>query len=431
MVNENTQRLIKELNRLNPTKIDTSKASAVAKTLPKTSGAIGWIPYVGDVADIGMGITNIATGHPFVGMGQLGLGTFGLATGGIGSKLAKAGGKGIGALANRAVQYSIAHPYKTRLLPGIGLNLFASEDDVKKENNNTNGVPKELPMGMDTFDVLTDKKYNPPKIESVDIEKAKSAQVKPTVTNMIPSGNQQVDQVQPGISELLANYGVALQQGHAPYLEALQAYVNNYNRNIEDSDRRRRYYTALAGLSGNQGYLNLANVNDPRQVELDRINTINALQNARMGNIDKLYQAIGNEAIAQQIGLPEGSGFANKDLLSAFTGQQKSLLGLQGKMYGADMGYNARVFDSVMDSETQKAIAQGRIDVALQLQAMKNDASYRNALVNASGFGATPQNVQAMLQQFGYQPAIGLNREGIALTQSGVEDFSNELKGNR
>ena len=120
----------------------------------------------------------------------------------------------------------------------------------------------------------------------------------------------------------------------------------------------------------------------------------------------------GNIAVARRMGMDPAVAMADKDIQKVLTAYNTA----GGRENVANIYANARIMDSYLDNMTAQAIAQGKVDVALQLQQMKNEASTRNALINAGSFGASPADIQALLSLYGYAP-VGLNEQGVLKNQ--------------
>ena len=410
-------------------------AKIASKALPKTSGALGWVPFVGDVADIGLGLYNITHGHPLIGAGQIGIGGVGLATGGLGGKVIKGvAKKPLEALLRK----TIANPYKTRTLPSISLQGATNinwGDDAEKVDNSVN----EVPSGVPQYSLLSDDELginasNLPPIE--DIAKiAQAYQVKPTAVIGQQPAIQMAPVPQPQQSmanEVVDNYNPAyaneLREEYNKIYDAInrRRALDRMMYNLDKQGSRqidrfdREYYANIAKARGNDALAKIPDgIGSEQAMALDRYNTRVANQEDRMGQFNAVNTLIGNMAVAKQLGMDPAVAMADKDIQKVLTaygqaGSKENIANINAmaRMYGSDMGYNAKVFDSMLDNETARAIAQGKYETAVQLQQLKNIGSTRNALINASGFGATPADIQAVLSRFGYAP-VGLNQQGV------------------
>lgn len=387
----------------------------VAKRAPRTSGAIGYIPYVGDVADIGLGAYNMTHGHPFIGAGQIGLGGVGLATGGLGSKvikgLAKAGlKKAQRDVVARGMRKIANNPYRYQVAPSIGLEALAlmMGDDKKevKEEKPTN--QNDLPFTILSDDELGVDLKPIPKVET-PLPKIIDKPLNGYVSNQTYTQQQPVQQPQDDsiARALIEMYNRQYNEMQRPQMEALQRYQRKLPlANASDALIR-------AGMAGYARALDNPKLADiykgseytnrlAKNYEIDQ-----ALAQIPLNTFNATNTLAGNIAVARQMGMDPAVAMADKDIQKVLTAYNT----MSGRENVANINAQARLLDSYLDNETQRAIAQGKIDVALKIQQLKNNASTRNALINASGFGATPADVQAMLSQYGYTPT-GLNSHG-------------------
>lgn len=390
----------------------------VAKRAPRTSGVIGYIPYVGDVADIGLGAYNMTHGHPFIGAGQIGLGGVGLATGGLGSKvikgLATAGlKKAQRDIVARGMRKIANNPYRYQVAPSIGLEALAlimgdDKKDVKEEKSaNKNDLP---------FTILSDDEIGVDLKPIPKIETPLPKIIDQPLTGYVASQSttQQQQPVQqnnfdPTIAEaLIRAYGQ--QYDDINRRSALNRFVDNLGmvgaRQMDRFDNE--YYTYLGRALGMDKLSNIPGRIGSEQ-DMQKQASANRMANVqdRMNKLNAINTLAGNLAVAKQMGMDPAVAMADKDIQKVLTAY--STAGSRENV--ANINAQARLLDSYLDNETQRAIAQGKIDVALQIQQLKNNASTRNALINASGFGATPADVQAMLTMYGYAPT-GLTSQG-------------------
>ena len=392
----------------------------VTKRAPRTSGVVGYIPYVGDVADIGLGAYNITHGHPFIGAGQIGLGGVGLATGGLGSKvikgLATAGlKKAQRDIVARGMRKIANNPYRYQVAPSIGLEALALiEDSIKK------GKQKDKKEGIiddkkgAPFSILSDDEIGVDLTPIPQIETPLPKVIDEPLTGYVANQtyNQQAQPVQQPQDDSIARaliemYNRQYNEMQRPQMEALQRYQRRLPlANISDSLIK----GGLASYAQAYDIPGLANVYNgsehagrlAKNYEIDQ-----ALAQIPLNTFNATNTLAGNVAVARQMGLDPAVAMADKDIQKVLTAYNT----MSGRENVANINAQARLLDSYLDNETQRAIAQGKIDVALKIQQLKNNASTRNALINASSFGATPEDVQAMLAQYGYAPT-GLTSQG-------------------
>ena len=191
--------------------------------------------------------------------------------------------------------------------------------------------------------------------------------------------------------QAINDYISKLQEVNQPYTEALNNYINNYNDLVRGNFNAQRYFTAMAGLSGNQGYNKLAEALNPLNNEANRINAMKMVRDAEAGNVNAINEMMGNLAMAEELGLPPEAAFANKNLLTAMSMQDREKTKLEialannlVKKYGIDKNY-------------ARAIAQ---------QQLRNQGSLAVANTYMSGGG---------------QPGRGLTQQGTAQPSNSAE----------
>jgi hypothetical protein len=196
----------------------------------------------------------------------------------------------------------------------------------------------------------------------------------------LEGGVSQEQQVTP---QLVDDYINRIKEANKPYTQLVQDYANNYNDLVNRNFNAQRYFTAMAGLTGNQGYTKLADALNPINNEANRINAMKIARDAELSNINAINEAMGNLALAQEMGLPSEAAFANKNLLTMMAAKEREAnryqIALENnlmKKYGIDRNY-AR---------------------ALAVQAMRGQVARDVANINAAAYGTAP----------------GLNRQGTA-----------------
>ncbi len=197
----------------------------------------------------------------------------------------------------------------------------------------------------------------------------------------LEDGVSQEQQVTP---QLVDNYINRIKEANKPYTKLVQDYANNYNDLVNRNFNAQRYFTAMAGLTGNQGYTKLADALNPINNEVNRINAMKIARDTELSNINAINEAIGNLALAQEMGLPSEAAFANKNLLTAMTMRDRNL--------------------------TNREIAQ--LNNAIKLQVALQNAQNRLAVQNLRNQGGMT-NALIYAGQY-WQPAPGLNNQGIA-----------------
>ena len=197
------------------------------------------------------------------------------------------------------------------------------------------------------------------------------------------------------------------QELQKPYIEGLQNFINNYN------DLQRNAYLTDVYLAGMSDYLNSPNVGrligryNPIKDEATKLDLLNKLAQGQMG-IDNLEnEMMGNIALAQQAGVDPNVAMANPKLFSALASIENAKTSADARKYVADQNRDAKLAGIYSNAMIQKAKQDGNYDLALRLQAMRNDGRLQSAIVNAISFGADPSVIYNALQGYGYNVGNG------------------------
>jgi hypothetical protein len=328
------------------------------KNIAKTG--LEYSPYIGDAIDIGEGLYQATHGHPWLGTGQAALGVGGMAAnlmfpgaGSVGKAAVKGAVKGT---AKKAVTKapSILEKFarwnrsgkgmvQSTALPNVG---YWVSDQFNNPQNNT-GVP---------FEVLDDNQLTGGK--GVQVNK-KSGQVSGQPTTQAqalalaqqlgsnpPITNQQDVDTQQANINAINDYISRLQKINRPYIDALQNYSDKYNDLVKNNFNAQRYFTAMAGLTGNNNYARLADSINPLVVEGNKIDLQKKIQDAQAGDLSAINEIMGNLTMAQEMGLPPEAAFANKNLLTMMAARDREAnkyqIALENnlmKKYGIDRNY--------------------------------------------------------------------------------------------
>lgn len=328
------------------------------KNIAKTG--LEYSPYVGDAIDIGEGLYQATHGHPWLGTGQTALGIGGMAAnlmfpgaGSVGKAAVKGAVKGT---AKKAVTKapSILEKFarwnrsgkgiiQSTALPNIG---YWVSDQFNNPQNST-GVPLEI---------LDDNQLTGSKGVQVN---NKSGQVsgQPTTqaqalalaqqlgSNPPTTSQQEVDTQQANINAI-NDYVSKLQDINRPYIDALKNYSDRYDDLVKNNFNAQRYFTAMAGLTGNNNYSRLADSINPLVIEGNKIDLQKKIQDAQAGDLNAINEIMGNLAMAQEMGLPPEAAFANKNLLTMMAARDREAnkyqIALENnlmKKYGIDRNY--------------------------------------------------------------------------------------------
>lgn len=374
---------------------------------------ISYIPYVGDVWDIGEGAYQATHGHPFVGTGQAALGALGLganiffpeagtlAKTGVKSgvkKLAKAlaylspnVAKGVRGYAkfNRSVPGQLITGGIPEVYYGIAdtLNSASNGNTSNGSGNNTggstgtNGVKGKGRIGSQ------------PTTQAQAIALAQQLGSNPPVTNQ-----QEADTQRANINAI-NDYVSKLQEINQPYINALQSYSDRYDDLVKNNFNTQRYFTAMAGLTGNNNYARLADSINPLITEATKIDLQKKIQDAQAGDLNAINEIMGNLAMAQEMGLPSEAAFANKNLLTMMAARDREAnryqIALENnlmKKYGIDRNY-ARALT------VQAMRGQNALDVAsMYTGAYGNGGGVAPGLNRQGTASNVPANYDTMLQ---------------------------------
>lgn len=269
------------------------------------------------------------------------------------------------------------------------------------DNINNTGVP---------FEVLDDAQLTGGKSVQVNNKSSQvsgqpSVQVARQVASKLvnqPKTTQQETTQQKTNIDVINDYISKLQDVNQPYIDALQNYSNNYDDLVRRNFNAQRYFTAMAGLSGNQGYTKLADALNPINNEANKLNTLKLLRDAQAGDINAINEVMGNLALAKELNLPPEAAFANKNLLTALTANRRQLTDLEKAQIMADIrryGYDS-------------AFAR-----ALQVQGMKGQNALDVANIYMGGGVAPGLNMQGGVQT-PYQPLVNKQQGGSNLQQA-------------
>ena len=164
--------------------------------------------------------------------------------------------------------------------------------------------------------------------------------------------------------QAINDYIEKLQGVNKPYAEALNNYINNYNDLVKGNFNAQRYFTAMAGLAKNPGYIKLADTLNPLNNEANRINAMKMVRDAEAGNVNAINEMLGNLAMAEELGLPPEAAFANKNLLTAMSMQNRDNTKLEialannlVKKYGIDKNYARAIAQQQLRNQGSLAVA--------------------------------------------------------------------------
>lgn len=351
-----------------------------------------------------------ATGVGAVGGGVLGSGVFsvpGAAIGaGTGGMLGDVGYR----FANRNNPY-YEYPYDPSILQGLQNaqrgTLPQQQQDEQRETGLSNGYD---------FEILNDEDLtnNPNAIGDLIRGNGLPPQL-PRTSTALNNGSQRKVNMQPQVEQqvasdnqakILSDYINRYNANNLPYVEALENFYNNYDANVKNARNWDRYYTGLAGWTGNNRWADIAKSYNPVKIEADKLNILQQLQKAKLGNINDVYELIGNMEVAKQMGLPVEAAMANKNILTALVNQQKANLANEARIYGYDTTADTRryVADQALRSNLYGRDISGRYGVEGQLLGSLAYSDPETAIQILRERGLLKDN----------GPARGLSKEGLA-----------------
>lgn len=429
----NTKDIAKEVGNVGKSTIRTGKINPIAE----------YSPYIGDIYDIARGGYQALHGHPFVGTGQALLGVAGLGanilfpgSGSVAKAGVKGGIKGIAKAGSKAILKQggkqtanaikntgkVLHSTKGQLATGIIPEFFYGNSNevsqpINEEQMQTNNV-QPAKNNTTNKNIIRDDVYQNPysgKLDSIEaiINNARAngqgydGEVD-TQGNIVVDSNGQVTNTDNSnvagnidLSRLEDRYK-RQQELQKPYIEGLQNLINNYNDLQRNAMNLDRYYTGLAGWSGNDRWADFGKRYNPITTEATKLDLLNKLAQGQIG-IDNLENEMrGNIALAQQAGIDPNVAMANPKLFSALASIENAKTSAEARKYVADQNREAKLAGIYSNAMIQKAKQDGNYDLALRLQAMRNDGRLQSAIVNAISFGADPSIIYNALQGYGY-----------------------------
>lgn len=162
---------------------------------------------------------------------------------------------------------------------------------------------------------------------------------------------------------ILNDYINRLQGIREPYVNALENYLNNYYKNLDQARRADLYFygaNLAKGLNPKAG-----EKFNPLQNQADIINTIKLISDANAGDLNAINELQGNMAVAKEIGLPQQSAFANKNLLTALSYDKKYNTDLEKakivdamRRYGYDTNFLRTLMSQEMKGDTAEKVAR-------------------------------------------------------------------------
>lgn len=323
-------------------------------------------------------------------------------------------------VANDMYNFVKGNPDKSKLLQ-FAINASGNNSKIKPVNNKVEqrvkdtGVPFDIiePPQSDVSDIGIGGL--PPIQQLQNVQNAKQQPASERPNQQVPlEGKVEIQQPQDVNSgDVINDYIARLQSINQPYIKALESYINNYNKNLDQARRADLYFYGA----------NLAKGLDPRagqkfnplQNQMETINAIKALQDARLNDMNSVDELAGNIAVAKASDLPEQAAFANKNLLSALTASRK---------YETDLE-KARIVDAMRKYGYDSAYAR-----AIMQQLIRNQGNKQNALIYSAPNYASAADALEMLNALGIdldnipqQPQVQQNNTGKSVTSKPINSI--------
>lgn len=185
-----------------------------------------------------------------------------------------------------------------------------------------------------------------------------------------------------------------------PYIEGLQNLIDNYNNIQRNAMNLDKYFTGLAGWSGNDRWADFGRRYNPITTEATKLDLLNKLAQGQIGIDDIENEMRGNIALAQEAGIDPIVAMANPKLVNSLASIENARILADSRKYVADQNREAKLAGIYSNAMIQKAKQEGNWDLALKLQAMRNDGRLQSAIVNAVSFGADPSIIYSALQGY-------------------------------
>lgn len=229
------------------------------------------------------------------------------------------------------------------------------------------------------------------------------------------SDNNQQNNIQNNFDNILSRYNERLDINQ-PYIDKLGDYINNYDKLQSNAYEFNRFNTALAGLSGNQGYKNLKY--NPAEIEATRLDLLNKMLQAKAGRISAEDDLLGKMAWARDYGMSPEIALLDKDTFKAMSPIISSYNALKGRTYATDINSQTKLQIAKMKLEGDLRRAQMSGNVRLQVATKIALANVNRALINSMGFGgANAGDIANVYNQMGYGNIDTSNLSGQDLNE--------------
>lgn len=420
-------------------------------------------PFVGGaqlaLGGVGLGLDALALASLF---GTAGLDAPTVAGGMAVKQGLKQGAKALGKKAIQTAGKNFYNWGNKRMLGTAGIELFDlftgyEDNEDKPEAKSTTEPPKKDPG----FTEITDKEfYNSPQIQapSGNMDDFVRGLVRDNgigTEGNIPQGGlpnrdildvynrllgvepqvqeDVIQNIQPEATESPVDESLVLdrlnniydikQSNLKPYIDALKDYYNDYRDLNKLGMLSDAFNAGYAGWSGNDAYKQMIGKYNPADIEAKRLDILAKLADiqteAQLGR-EKL---LANAELAKELGLSPSALLADSGLTKNLSNVAVAKLNNEARkevarmnnvarLYGYDTGYSgkvdvaginarAKLIDSLLDSETDKAIAQGKLDLAMKLQKAKDRNKLQATYMQQLPWVTDASQLNAVMKQFG------------------------------
>jgi hypothetical protein len=288
-----------------------------------------------------------------------------------------------GSLADGIYQlFQSRNPYKEYLISPEEAKLleeYYRNANGSKNNQPTNTPNSDVPPGTVPYNPESDG-YDLSDIPQVSTRNSQVAKANAIAKQINESTQQNAQPITTDDKEeILKQYIAMLKDRNAPYIKALNSYLSNYPRLLDQSARNDLYFygaNLAKGLNPRAG----EKFNQVKNYE-NMVGIVKAIEDAKNAGVDYANEVTGNMDVAQTLGLSPQAAYANKNLLSAYS-----------------MGERDKVRQAIANANylTKLYGIDSRAALQLTLQQMKNENAanvariYMGLTEGAPAVGLTP-----------------------------------------
>lgn len=245
-----------------------------------------------------------------------------------------------------------------------------SNNNIKGANTNNGNDYASVPTkDLEGLEILDENKLTGGKLIQVPTNRRiANAQQQPiqiakqAVQSSVQPSEQTNEQTD---AEALNAYMQQLRDVNQPYIDALQSYYNNYDNMLKEYQARKRYWQGISSITKNPRWSEMAEAYNPVSNEATKVALVKQIQDAKASDINAINEIIGNMEVATKgLGLSPKSAFANKNLLTALSTNNRYLNDLEKAKIMADIkryGYD-KAYDKAMAQQLLRN--KGMVDVA-------------------------------------------------------------------